>query len=69
LFSNSRYINEYLQRSYYPPPTLPTIESRYPLYNTYQTTERKLEQLKQQGITVQPVILQSRKKKIFEKFK
>jgi hypothetical protein len=34
-----------------------------------QSTDRKLEQLKQQGITVQPVILQSRKKKIFEKFK
>jgi hypothetical protein len=60
LFSSSRYLNEYIQRSYHPP-SLPTIESRYPLYNNYQITDRKLEELKQQGITIQSVILQSRK--------
>jgi len=63
LFSSPRYLNEYIQRSYHPP-TLPTIESRYSLYNNYQTTDRKLEQLKQQGISVQSMILQSRKENI-----
>ncbi len=58
----SRYLNDYIQRPYYhqpPPPILPNIES-YSLYHNFQTTDRKLEQLKQQGISVQSVILQSR---------
>ncbi len=65
---NSRYLNDYIQRSHYHPPPppllppiLPTIESPYSLYDNYQTTDRKLEHLKQQGISVQSVVLQSRK--------
>jgi hypothetical protein len=48
-----------MPRSY--PTSLPIIEPRYPVYNNYQTTDQKLEQLKQQGVTVQAVVLQSRK--------
>ncbi|CAF3333665.1 unnamed protein product [Rotaria sp. Silwood1] len=58
--NNSRYLNEYIQPSNYS--TLPKIESQYPIYHnyqTYQTPDQKLEELKQKGVTVQLVTLQS----------
>ncbi|CAF0750251.1 unnamed protein product [Rotaria sordida] len=55
--NNSRYLNENIQPSNYS--NLPTIESRYPIYNNYQTPNQKLEELKQKGITIQLLTLQS----------
>ncbi|CAF2309711.1 unnamed protein product [Rotaria sp. Silwood2] len=54
---NSRYLNEFIQPSNYS--TLPTIEPRYPIHHNYQTTDQKLEELKQKGVTIQLVMLQS----------
>jgi hypothetical protein len=66
--NNSHYFNEIIQRSY-PPATIPKIESRFPFYHQYDSTTRKIEHLKQQGISIQSMILQSRKWTFLEEYK
>ncbi|CAF4410524.1 unnamed protein product, partial [Rotaria socialis] len=55
--NNQRYFNDYKPHS--SPSPFPTVESRFPLYNNLQTTDRKLEELKQKGVSIQLVVLQN----------
>ncbi|CAF0786043.1 unnamed protein product [Adineta ricciae] len=73
--SNSRLLNEYESRSYFhASPSASSLNSRYPLYQPLrstvsmtplphylqqQSTDEKLEQLKQHGISVQPIVLRN----------
>jgi hypothetical protein len=76
LFSYSRLLTDYQPRSYlHLSPSTSSLESQFQFYQPLQstasmtplphhiqqqTTDRKLEQLKQHGIAVQQIILRSR---------
>lgn len=65
LFSSSlnnnttRFVNDFKPRSF--PAPFPTVESRFSMYNTLQTVDKKFEMLKQKGVSIHVVALQNRK--------